>query len=221
MSFSKKQIPNLLTVFRIILVPIILVFLLLPTSLFPEAYQLYRNPFESIHINNNVFYWNWIIAGILFIVASISDFFDGYLARKNNWVSNFGKLWDPIADKVLVNTILVCFAYLKVIPIWIAVIMIARDIIVDATRMQASSKNIIVPANIYGKLKTITQMVGIIMIFFFFNQSLDLSNTDNIVWYYCVQNLAMLFATFFSILSGIIYVIDINKMIKAKRVKNA
>jgi CDP-diacylglycerol--glycerol-3-phosphate 3-phosphatidyltransferase len=89
----------------------------------------------------------FIIAGVLFIIASASDALDGHIARKNNIITTFGKVFDPSADKILVNSTMVLFAATGRLPIFIPVIMIARDILVDATRIVLGNKNIVVPAN--------------------------------------------------------------------------
>lgn len=180
------------------MVPIIIVFLLIPNGC--EVYHI-ATPSGKI---NSSFSWNFMTAGILFVIASITDLLDGYLARKYQWVSNFGKLWDPIADKVLINSVLICFAVKGLTPVWITIIMIARDVIVDASRMYASTKNVVVPANFYGKLKTVAQMIAILVIFFVFNM-----NSSYTVYFWGVQNLMMYVALLFSVVSGIIYVYNI------------
>ena len=95
----------------------------------------------------------YIIAGIIFIVASLTDFLDGYLARKNNQVTDLGKMLDAIADKALVNSALIILAYKGFIPVAIPVIIIFRDTIVDAIKMQASSKGRVVAAIKSGKIR--------------------------------------------------------------------
>ncbi|MDR3163717.1 MAG: CDP-diacylglycerol--glycerol-3-phosphate 3-phosphatidyltransferase [Mycoplasmataceae bacterium] len=143
---------------------------------------------------------NFVLSGLLFILACITDWLDGYLARKNKWISNFGKLWDPIADKVLINGILICFGYIHLVPIWAVVIFITRDIIVDASRMYAANKQHLIAANFYGKLKTVCQMFAIMVIFLFFNSNDD----SNPVWW-CIQNLLIFMSLLLSVISGIIY----------------
>ena len=165
--FKKSSIPNYLTILRIILVPIIIIFSCY--SFGPIVYEI-RLPNSYSY---QPFYFSWFFAGILFLIASITDFLDGFLSRKYNWVSNFGKLWDPIADKILINSILIIFAganssgMIKIHFI-VPILMIIRDTIVDASRMYAASKGVVVPANIYGKMKTFTQIIGIIFIYFLY-----------------------------------------------------
>lgn len=198
---------------RIILVPIILIF-----TCVHFGPVLYTSKFYGLQEPNETkFYLSWILAGILFVVASLTDFLDGYLSRKFNWVSDFGKLWDPIADKILVNSVLVVFAgantnnEMQVFFI-IPITMIIRDIIVDAYRMYASSKNIVVPANMYGKLKTTTQLIGIILIYFLF--AWNYSAANNSVYWWLAQNLFMWISLALSVVSGFIYGFQITKQLK-------
>lgn len=131
-----RNLPNILTVIRLIAVPVFVVY-------------MYKNPF---------------IAMLIFVLASITDYYDGYLARKYNVVSNFGKLMDPLADKILVLSamILLCLSPIRYIH-WIVVFIVAfREIAVTILRDYYRAKKIIIPANIWGKLKTVLQMVGII-----------------------------------------------------------
>ncbi len=167
-------------------------------------------PFDKDYDYTNVSLC-FLIAGCLFVIASITDWLDGFLARKYKWVSNFGKFWDPIADKVLINSVLICFAAAQYIPFYIPVIMIARDVIVDAQRMSAAKKDIVVAANYWGKLKTVLQMVGIIVIFFFFNAQYDVLKSSLHWVFWAIQNLMLHLATIMSIASGIIYFINIHK----------
>ena len=147
------NLPNKITTFRMICV-IIIDFILL----FPWNTCGVTMPLVFGHINLEYF-----ISAILFLVASFSDFLDGYLARKYNLVTTYGKFMDPIADKLLVDTVVIIMA-IKVpnlVPPVVAVIMIARDLLVDALRQVASSKGIVLAANIWGKLKTVIQMVAL------------------------------------------------------------
>lgn len=216
--FQKKNIPNMLLVFRMILTPVIVVLLLIPTNYFGQPIYM----LESI-VTHGVYtkvYLNQLIAGSFFILASLTDWLDGMIARKFNWVSDFGKLWDPVADKILVNSVLICFAYWQMVPVWIPIIMIARDIAVDADRMIAATKKVVVPANIYGKLKTILQMFGIVFIFFICNESLNKMAPDEVAMYWGIQNLCMYLACLVSVFSGIIYFIQIKEALKNEKRKN-
>ena len=214
--FQKKNIPNALTIFRIILMVIVIIFVLVPFG--PICYSLRLN--AAVSDATASFQLNEILAAILFVIASLTDFLDGYIARKYHWVSDFGKIWDPLADKLLVDGVLICFAYLSLIPIWVCVLLILRDFIVDAFRMHALSKQIIVPASMCGKLKTVFELVGLILIFFFMHFSLQLAITTNqeVDWY-LGQNLVMLIATVFSLVSMGIYIVQISKKINQVKIK--
>ena len=131
-----------------------------------------------------------------------------------------GAIWDPLADKLLVNGVLICFAYLSLIPIWVCVLLILRDFIVDAFRMHALSKQIIIPASMWGKLKTVFELVGLILIFFFMHFSFELAvSTNQEVDWYLGQNLVMLIATIFSLVSMCIYIVQITKKIQQVKIK--
>ena len=147
------NLPNKITTFRMICV-IVIDFILL----FPWTACGVNMPMVFGHIDLHYF-----ISAILFLIASFSDFLDGYLARKYNLVTTYGKFMDPIADKLLVDTVVIIMAIQRpdLVPPVVAVIMIARDLLVDALRQVASSKGIVLAANIWGKLKTVIQMVAL------------------------------------------------------------
>ena len=146
-----------------------------------------------------------LIAWILFIIASISDFVDGYIARKYQMVTDYGKFMDPIADKLLVNTVLIILSAYGVIPVLCTIIMIARDTIVDAVRMNAVRKNIVVAANIFGKLKTVLQMVALIFILI---NDFGLSNLLNLPEGLYIGQILLYLATIASFASGVIYLVQ-------------
>lgn len=154
------NLPTKITVLRLILTVFIILLIYVPFSLFGISFPKYD-------INGVAVELNYIIAGVIFIVASITDFLDGYLARKNNQVTDTGKMLDAIADKVLVNPILIILAANGFINSIIPVIIITRDIIVDAIKMEASSKGKVVAAIKSGKLKTATMMIGLTLVFFY------------------------------------------------------
>ena len=195
---------------------IVIIFVLVPFG--PVCYSLKLNAAVSDASAN--FQLNEILAAILFVIASLTDFLDGHIARKYHWVSDFGKIWDPLADKLLVDGVLICFAYLTLIPVWVCVLLILRDFIVDAFRMHALSKQIIVPASMWGKLKTVFELVGLILIFFFmhFSFNLALATNQEVDWY-LGQNFVMLIATIFSLVSMGIYIVQISKKIQQVKVK--
>ena len=146
----KLNLANKLTVFRIILVPlmVIVTYLNLQGDFFGLPYT---------------YFWMELI----FIVASITDKMDGYIARSRNQVTTFGKFLDPLADKILVLTAMVLLVELGKIPAWIPVIVLAREFIVSGYRLVAVEKGgKVIAASIWGKLKTATQMIAIILVIF-------------------------------------------------------
>ena len=135
----KMNVPNILTIMRVILVPVF---------------------FFCV-------FWNSWAALVVFVIASLTDFLDGNLARKNNQVTNFGKFMDPLADKLLVTTALICFVQLGQIPAWAAIIVVGRDLAVDGLRMVAASRNIVMAAGWSGKIKTAVTMIVICVMLVF------------------------------------------------------
>lgn len=206
MKKINPKLPNYITIFRMVMVVIILVLLLLPWNAFITSVPLV---FSSI----NLIYF---IAFILFFIASISDFFDGYLARKYNLISNFGKFMDPIADKMLVNSLLIVLLIKQPyalnqlsVPLIAVIIMIARDLVVDGLRLVASERKIVLAANIFGKIKTVLQMSAISV--FLLNDwpfSLIYGATPY------VATILIWAAAFVSLMSGIIYVVQNYKVLK-------
>lgn len=186
------NLPNKITTFRMICVIFIAILLLIPTD------GVFVVPFINVSLTS-------LIAWILFIIASISDFVDGYIARKYQMVTDYGKFMDPIADKLLVNTVLIILSAYGVIPVLCTIIMIARDTIVDAVRMNAVRKNIVVAANIFGKLKTVLQMVALIFIMI---NDFGLSNLLNLPEGLYIGQILLYLATIASFASGVIYLVQ-------------
>lgn len=139
--------PNKLTIARMIIVPFLVIFLL--TGWGGEA--------------------NRYISLTLFVVASVTDWFDGYLARKNNLVTNFGKFMDPLADKLLVCSAMICMIDLKRLSAWFVIIIIAREFIISGFRLIAAENGIVIAANYWGKFKTASQMIMIILLILHFD----------------------------------------------------
>ena len=149
----KMNLANKLTIFRIILVPVIM--------LIPIIDNLVGIPGEFLGISTA--FW---IMNIIFIIASITDKLDGYIARSRNQVTTFGKFLDPLADKILVLTAMVMFVEMDKIPAWIPIVVLAREFLVSGYRLIAVEKGgKVIAASIWGKLKTVTQMISIILIF--------------------------------------------------------
>ena len=139
----------------------------------------------------------YIISGILFVIASFTDFLDGKIARKRGLVTDFGKFIDAIADKVLVNSVLILLATNAIISPIIPVVIIFRDTIVDSIRMMAANKGVVVAAGKAGKAKTAIMMVGLTLTFFY-NLPFEIWNID-------VSTVLLVIATVLSIYSGIEY----------------
>ena len=139
----------------------------------------------------------YVIAGVLFIIAAVTDFIDGRLARSKNIVTDTGKMLDAIADKVLVNSVLVIFAANGFIHPIVAVIYIFRDEVVNAMRMHAAKNGVVVPASITGKIKTFAMMTGLSLMFFY-NLPFELINIH-------IDEFLVYFATVMSVVSGIEY----------------
>lgn len=136
------NIANQLTILRVLLIPVFMYFML-----------------------GDLSGGRWIAAGI-FIFASLTDFVDGYLARKYNLITNFGKFMDPLADKLLVTAALLCFIELGELSSWIVMIIIAREFIISIFRAIASSEGVVIAASWWGKVKTNVQMIAIILLLF-------------------------------------------------------
>ena len=134
--------PNKLTVARMILVPFLVLFML--TGWGGDA--------------------NRYISLAIFVVASVTDWLDGKLARKYNLVTNFGKFMDPLADKLLVCSAMICFIELDKLPAWIVIIIIGREFIISGFRLIAAENGIVIAANYWGKFKTVSQMIMIILL---------------------------------------------------------
>ena len=132
------NLPNKLTMFRVILIPFFVLFMLVDITLYDK----------------------WIALAI-FIVASLTDLLDGKIARKYNLVTNFGKFMDPLADKLLVCSALICLVALARIPAWIVIVIIAREFIISGFRLIASDNGVVIAASYWGKFKTTFQMIMI------------------------------------------------------------
>ena len=141
--------PNKLTIFRILLVPIMVMI------------SLINIPVEILGIQ-----LKFIIIDIIFIIGALTDKLDGYLARKNNQITNFGKFLDPIADKILVILAMLILVEANKLPAWIPIIIITREFAVSGYRLIAVEQNgKVIAANMWGKLKTVTQMIAISLAF--------------------------------------------------------
>ena len=155
------NLPNKLTVLRVIMVPFFVVFLLIP------------------NLGGAVIKY---IALALFCIASFTDFLDGHLARKHNLVTNFGKFMDPLADKLLVCSALICLSSLGKLATWIVLVIIAREFIISGFRLVASDNGIVIAASYWGKFKTVSHMAMIIMLILDFQNPVYYVLTQIVVW---------------------------------------
>ena len=150
------NLPNKLSLLRIILIPFTLLFML-PINIYgwqPEGWNNF--------INN----YGMIVAAVIFIVASLTDFFDGQIARRQNLVTNLGKFLDPLADKVLVISVLLGFLALGRVNAWCVMLIVFRDFMISGIRLVAAAKGEVMAAKMIGKVKTFVQMVAIIYLLF-------------------------------------------------------
>lgn len=152
------NLPTKLTVLRIILAIVVMVLLMFPFDAIGISIPVIR-----AGIDMDLLY---VISGIIFIIAAFTDFLDGYLARKNHQVTDTGKMLDAIADKVLVNPILIIFASEGLISPVVPVVIVVRDIVVNTIKMEAAAKGKVVAAIKSGKIKTASLMTGMVLLFF-------------------------------------------------------
>lgn len=190
------NLPNKLTIVRMILiVPIIILF-----SIFTWYVITFENgEFKNVNLQTPSQYFLYTI-GIIFIISMITDFLDGHFARKNNQITVFGKLFDPLADKITITITLIFLSYFQYTYIYIVIFMIIRDLIVDGSRNIFAKNNLKIEASIYGKLKTIFQSVAIPIILFLI-PIID----SNVWWQLLMINIPMIIALFLSIYSGYQY----------------
>ena len=168
----QMNLPNKLTLFRVILIPFFVVILM--TNCLGVASK-------------------WVALAI-FIVASLTDLLDGKIARKYGLVTTFGKFADPLADKILVISAMICLVELGLIKSWIVIIIVAREFIISGFRIIAAEKNIVIAASYWGKFKTTFQMVMVIML---------IADIDNPVW----QTIALII-TYIALILTIVSLID-------------
>lgn len=174
----KINLPNFLTILRILAVPIFIVF-----------------------ASYNVIPGSNYVALIVFVLASITDWFDGYLARKNEQITNFGKIMDPLADKLLVITALLCLLERGMVSVWVITIILLREFLISGVRISAAAEGNVIAASIWGKLKTVWQFGSIILALFFTEGNIII---DIVMW----------IAAFLTIISGVDYVAKNGKFLK-------
>ena len=162
------NLPNKLTMFRVILIPVFIVVLM--TGLIADPLNRY-------------------IGTLIFCVASFTDYLDGHIARKYNLVTNFGKFMDPLADKLLVSSALICMIEMGILPAWIVIIIISREFIITGFRLIAAEGGLVIAASWWGKIKTVTQMIMIILL---------LLGVQGII-----ATILIFLATLFTVISGV------------------
>ena len=175
------NLPNKLTLSRVIAIPIFIMFFVLGKN-YDSGLNIYR-----------------IIAAIIFVLASITDYFDGKIARSKNLITNFGKLMDPLADKMLVVTALILLSENKEVNYLCMLVVVLRELTISSIRLIALEKGIVIAASIWGKFKTATQMISIVLILF----KVYLMNNFSYVIVYAIFHLSTLFV----IISLIDYII--------------
>lgn len=185
------NLPNKLTVARVIMVPFFVLFLM------------------NITIPHHI-----VIALGIFALASFTDHLDGSIARKRNLITNFGKFLDPLADKILVISALACFVALGWTNVWFLIVIMAREFMVSAVRLIAADNGKVVAANVWGKVKTISQMVAILVILIlqYIQELMDLHIMPGFYGsqsvFYIIGECFVGICVFFTIISGIIYLKD-------------
>ncbi len=150
----KMNLPNKLTIFRVILIIPFVILLLGSVNRWAWFMVIFHGIMEYIDY----------IAVAIFIIASLTDMLDGKIARKYNLVTNFGKFMDPLADKLLVCSALICLVEMGRLPAWIVIIIIAREFIISGFRLVASDNGIVIAASYWGKFKTVSQMIMVILL---------------------------------------------------------
>jgi CDP-diacylglycerol--glycerol-3-phosphate 3-phosphatidyltransferase len=196
------NLPNKITFARIILSIFLLILLIFPLhKIGIELPILHMGP-EGKTILVDVKY---LIAGVIFVIAAATDFVDGHLARKYNMVTDLGKVMDAIADKMLVNGVLIILAVNGFISVVVPVVIVTRDIMVDSIKMVAGKKEGAVGASIAGKVKTVFMLIGITLTFFY-NMPFEFYNLD-------IAQLLILVATVLSVISGVEYYVKNKNLI--------
>ncbi len=185
------NLPNKITMGRIILAVIILIMLVFPFYQINLEFPTWLL-FNRISVNSK-----YILVGILFIIASVTDFIDGKIARSRNMVTDFGKVMDAIADKILVNGVLIMLAYDGFISVIIPIVIITRDTFVDSIKMVAGNKGKAVGASFLGKAKTMCMMIGIVLMLFY-NLPFEIFNIR-------LADVLLLVATILSVISACQY----------------
>ncbi len=188
------SLPNKLTISRMVLAGIIIFLLIIPWQdlgiVFPTFYVMGRVVVDL----------KFLIAGFLFVIASVTDYLDGAIARKEKSMSDFGAVMDAIADKILVDGVLIILAYLGFISVIVPVVAVVRDICMDSMRILAAKKGTIIKAQIWGKAKTVFLLIGISLLLFY--------NLPFEIWGIYLAEIFIDIGTVLSVISLVIYFIE-------------
>lgn len=184
------NLPNRLTLFRIILIPLMVLVYLFPYAQFGIELQTFSVGAVRLSAVN-------VICLAIYAVAALTDYLDGQIARSRNLQTTFGKFADPIADKMLTSTMFILFASRGIISAVPVIIMVCRDIVVDGCRMIAAANGKVVPAQMLGKVKTVSQMITIALIL--------LNNLPFELWQLPISDVLLWFSAFVSFASGVSY----------------
>ncbi len=170
--------------------------------------------FTTVGSLDRIIPYAWVIASLLFLLASVSDWLDGYIARKMHTVTNLGKILDPLVDKVLVLTALVLFVEKNLVPAWIAIVMLSREFLVTGIRVVAMSKGSVLSATLLGKHKTLSQFIAIILgLMLLVLEELDYARlailahviSETLIWIF-------VWAMFLTLVSGMKYFFEVMKL---------
>ncbi|MGY5139698.1 CDP-diacylglycerol--glycerol-3-phosphate 3-phosphatidyltransferase [Mycoplasmopsis gallinarum] len=218
--FNKISIPNWLTILRMVLIlPLIIIFGIAISNVW---YSTGQN-FNYFFMKKTSYIHLWLGMLLIFVIAMITDFLDGYIARKYKSTTSFGKLFDPLADKIIITSSLIFFAILGILRYELVILFVIRDLLVDGSRVIMAKNNLDIKASIWGKIKTFSQTIGIIVIFLSFYIYLNVKNVDHSVNSLKIQeNLFIINQVIFSIIlltsiiSGAQYMWKIRKFLKLK-----
>ncbi|MBQ8164726.1 MAG: CDP-diacylglycerol--glycerol-3-phosphate 3-phosphatidyltransferase [Clostridia bacterium] len=195
------NLPNKLTVLRIIMIPVFMIF----AFPYPDWFPFVSEMAWFIKCKD-------IVAFTVFVVASITDFLDGYIARKNNLVTDFGKFLDPIADKLLVTASLLSLAKVSDAYVWATMIILIREFVVTGIRLVAAGKGVVIAAGKMGKLKTATQMIAISVLLFAPVLPVGIIRTT----IFLVGNIVMAVSVLLTIISGVEYIYQNRSLLESK-----
>ena len=177
------NLPNKITIFRMCMIPVFLVFYLI----------------DTIPANN-------VIAVTIFIIACLSDAVDGHIARKYNLVTNFGKFMDPLADKLLVCTALICFLAQDTIPLLVVIVIIAREFIISGFRQVASDAGLVLAASYWGKFKTTAQMIMCVLLILHLDYA----------WFYTLETIFIWLSFALTVISMMDYLLKNKSVLNVK-----